>query len=216
MRAQRRIAYSLSTGPKLIHLALYTVESDLEEEFGTWYETEHAPEVLRRAGWRRMWRYQCVDGQPFASLYELDDDLPTEPHLSAAPFRSNRFAARGLRDYHARTWRKIHSVGDPPDQREWLNIVTVDVEAAHADAFNRWYNEVHVPEILTCPGWIANRRYECLDGGPRFLAVYDLEDATRPFASPEWEGAVGWDEHVEHIRGFHGFRVYSLIFECAA
>jgi hypothetical protein len=35
----------------------------------------------------------------------------------------------------------------------------------------------------------------------------------RPFNSPEWEAAVGWDEHVDHIRGFHGFRVYRLIFD---
>ena len=69
------------------------------------------------------------------------------------------------------------------------------------------------PEILACPGWHANRRYECLDGEPRFLAVYDLEDAERPFNSPEWAAAVGWDDHVDHIRGFHGFRVYELIFD---
>jgi hypothetical protein len=23
---------------------------------------------------------------------------------------------------------------------------------------------------------------------------------------------VGWDEHAQHIRGFHGFRIYELIY----
>ncbi len=47
----------------------------------------------------------------------------------------------------------------------------------------------------------------------RFVAIYDLEDATRPFSSPEYEAAVGWDEHAARVRGYHGFRIYRLSFE---
>ena len=199
----------------MIHLAIYEVDPALEDAFSRWYETEHVPVMLSRPGWRSARRYRCTDGQPYASLYELDDELPVEPHISEAPFRAGPFVARGLRSYHARTWKEIHTSGRPPARREWLNIVTVDVEKAGAEAFNRWYDEVHVPEILACPGWIANARYECVDGEPRYLAVYDLEDAVRPFSSPEWGAAVGWDEHVGQLRGFHGFRVYRQVFECA-
>jgi hypothetical protein len=197
----------------VIHLALFDLEAAAEPEFTRWYEGEHVPKMLARPGWRSMRRYRCTDGQPLLSIYELDDDLPVGPQISEAPFRSHRFATRGLRNYEARTWREIHSAGDHIEQPGWLNVVTVEVEAAHAEDFSRWYNEVHVPEILACPGWRANRRYECVDGEPRFLAIYDLEDAERPFNSPEWESAVGWDEHVENIRGFHGFRVYRLMFD---
>jgi hypothetical protein len=200
----------------VIHLALFDLEPGADDEFTRWYESEHASRMLARPGWRRMRRYRCTDGQPLLSLYDLDDDLPAEPHISEAPFRGgDRFAARGIRNYHARTYREIHAAGAHMDRPEWLNVVTVDIEPAYADEFNRWYNEVHVPEILACPGWHANRRYECVDGEPRFLAVYDLEDAERPFNSPEWESAVGWDDHVDHIRGFHGFRVYRLTFDSA-
>jgi hypothetical protein len=199
----------------VIHLARFELEPAREAEFRAWYEAEHVPAMLARPGWLRLRRYLCRDGRPHISLYDIDDDLATTPRLSEAPFRSRRFAARGIRDYHARTWREIHSAGAHQPRPEWLNIVTVDIEDAHAGEFDRWYNEVHVPEILACPGWIANRRYECVDGEPRFLAIYDLEDGERPFNSPEWEAAVGWDEHVDHIRGFHGFRVYRLIFDSA-
>jgi hypothetical protein len=197
----------------VIHLSVYEVEPALEEPFARWYEAEHVPAMLSRPGWRSLRRYRCTEGQPHASIYELDDDLPVEPHISEAPFRHGPFVARGLRSYHAATWREIRRAGSPPAHREWLNIVTVDVEDAGAEAFNRWYDEVHVPEILGCPGWIANVRYECLDGQPRYLAIYDLQDAERPFSSTEWEAAVGWDEYVGHIRGFHGFRVYQQVFE---
>lgn len=197
----------------MIHLAIYEVEPALEEAFTGWYEAEHVPAMLSRTGWQSLKRYRCTDGQPYASLYELDDALPTEPHISEAPFRGGPFVARGLRSYHARTWREIHRAGMPPKHRELLNIVTVDVEEAGAAGFNRWYDEVHVPEILGCPGWIASARYESLDGDSRYLAVYDLEDTQQPFDSPEWEAAVGWDEYVGYIRGFHGFRVYQKVFE---
>jgi hypothetical protein len=200
----------------VIHLALFDLEAGAEDEFTRWYEGEHAPRMLARPGWRRMRRYRCTDGHPLLSLYDLDDDLPVAPHISEAPFRTaDKFAARGIRNYHARTFREIHAAGDHMERPEWLNVVSVDIEPAYADEFNRWYNEVHVPEILACPGWHANRRYECVDGEPRFLAIYDLEDAERPFNSPEWEAAVGWDDHVDHIRGFHGFRVYRLTFDSA-
>jgi hypothetical protein len=199
----------------MIHLAIFDLEPAVEGEFLRWYEGDHVPAVLRRPGWRRARAYRCTDGQPLVSIYDVDDDVPTEPPLSEAPFRNERFAARGIRNYHARTWRELRSAGDHQARPEWINVVTVDIEAAHAAAFDRWYNDVHVPEILACPGWLANHRYECVDGEPRFLAVYDLGDDTLPFGTAEWRSAVGWDEHVDHIRGFHGFRVYRLMFACS-
>ncbi len=176
------------------------------------------PSMLTRPGWQRMRRYECTDGQPrYVSIYDLDDDADVvEGRISEAPYRASRYESRGIRNYHARTWREIHAAGDHLELPEWINLVTVDIEVDGAAEFNRWYNEVHVPEILACPGWRANRRYECLDGEPRFLAVYDLDDPDLPFDSPEWEAAVGWDEHVDNIRGYHGFRVYRLLSSCAA
>lgn len=199
----------------LIHVAALDLETEHERAFNLWYEREHVPLILSRPGWRRLRRYECLDlGPRFLSIYDLDPSLSgaAEP-LSEAPYRTGPFESRGIRNYHARTWRETHAAGEHLDRPEWINMVTVDIDAPHAAAFDRWYNEVHVPEILSCPGWRANRRYECVDGEPRFLALYDLDDAELPFASPEWEAAVGWDEHTDQIRGFHGFRVYELTFE---
>lgn len=200
----------------MIHLALFDVESELENAFLRWYEAEHAPSILSRPGWRRLSHYRCLDGHPFLSLYELDDDLPLQPSLSAAPFRHGPFTARGVRNYHARTWREIHAAGTPSTEARWINAVTVEIDERDRERFNRWYNDVHVPEILACPGWRSNRRFECVDGESSVLAIYELDDPELAFGSPEWESVVGWDEHVEYIRGFHGFRVYEAMFEQAA
>ena len=81
----------------MIHLAIYELDAALEEDFARWYEADHAPAMLSRPGWRSVRRYQCTDGQPYASIYELDDDVSTEPHIEAAPFRGGPFVARGVR-----------------------------------------------------------------------------------------------------------------------
>ena len=64
------------------------------------------------------------------------------------------------------------------------------------------------PEIVACPGWLAGRRFVCTEAPTVFLAIYELEDAERPFNSPEFDQAVGWDEHLPKLRGYHGFRIY--------
>jgi hypothetical protein len=161
-----------------------------------------------------MSQYRCLDGYPLLSLYELDDDLPLQPTLSAAPIRQGPFRARGLRNYFARTWREIHAAGTRTHAR-WINAVTVEIDEHDRERFDRWYNDVHVPEILACPGWRSNRRFECVDGESSVLAIYELDDPELAFGSPEWESVVGWDEHAAYIRGFHGFRVYALMFEQA-
>ena len=56
-----------------------------------------------------------------------------------------------------------------------LLIVFTDVDIENETEFNAWYNQEHVPERLSAPGFLDAARYEALRGGPRYLAVYELE-----------------------------------------
>jgi hypothetical protein len=58
-----------------------------------------------------------------------------------------------------------------------LLMVWTDVPADKEPDFNRWYNEEHMAERLAVPGFLAGARYEALKGGPKHLAVYELESA---------------------------------------
>lgn len=42
------------------------------------------------------------------------------------------------------------------------------------DEFNAWYDTEHLPERLAVPGVETALRFVCLDGNPRYLAMYDL------------------------------------------
>lgn len=58
-----------------------------------------------------------------------------------------------------------------------LLVVWFEVPVEFEEEFHDWYNTEHVPERETMPGFLSARRFVSVHGGPRYLAVYDLEDA---------------------------------------
>jgi hypothetical protein len=88
-------------------------------------------------------------------------------------------------------------------------VTTVDISSGAETDFNRWYNEIHLPEILACPGFISATRYECTDGQPRYIAIYELESPDA-LTTPEMKRVRGWGEMFPLVRDFHE-RVYSQI-----
>jgi hypothetical protein len=57
-----------------------------------------------------------------------------------------------------------------------LLMVWTDIDAEHEGEFNRWYDEEHIPRLLQVPGFLSAGRYQALRGGPKYLAIYELED----------------------------------------
>jgi hypothetical protein len=59
-----------------------------------------------------------------------------------------------------------------------LFIVKATIPAEQEAAFNRWYNEEHVPQVLQFPGLVSARRYKALEGEDKFqyMAMYELKD----------------------------------------
>jgi hypothetical protein len=54
-------------------------------------------------------------------------------------------------------------------------MVWADVPLDKEGEFNRWYNDEHLAERLAIPGFLSGARYEAVKGGPKHLAVYELE-----------------------------------------
>jgi hypothetical protein len=72
------------------------------------------------------------------------------------------------------------------------------------DEYNKWYSEVHLPDILAIPGFTAGRRYrapEGTDSGHRYLSVYDIEadDLLAPFAELRARSASGQNQSSDVI-----------------
>lgn len=53
-----------------------------------------------------------------------------------------------------------------------------DYRGNDEQAFHRWYNRRHIPErVPGLPGFLRARRFAALSGGPKFIALYDLQSA---------------------------------------
>ena len=80
-----------------------------------------------------------------------------------------------------------------------LLVVFADVDSEHDAEFNAWYNEEHIPERLSALGFLDAARYQALKGGPRYLAVYELESAAA-MQSPEYlrqsQNPTDWTKRV--------------------
>ena len=48
-----------------------------------------------------------------------------------------------------------------------------DVDASIGDDYERWYFQEHLPERVGVPGFLAGRRYEAVEGAPKFLTYYE-------------------------------------------
>ncbi len=68
----------------------------------------------------------------------------------------------------------------------WL-VATRCTDPAREEEFNRWYDEVHLPDILSIPHVVAAQRFRlardasrspgpwAAEDGPRYLAIYELD-----------------------------------------
>ena len=71
-----------------------------------------------------------------------------------------------------------------------LLLMMTDIDPANEEDFNRWYEEEHLAERMAIPGFINARRFTALEGGPKYLALYDLESPD-VLQSPAYRHVVG-------------------------
>lgn len=80
-------------------------------------------------------------------------------------------------------------------------IAAFDVPEDMVDEFNEWYDNDHIPEkVGAVPGFLRARRYEAQGNGPRFLAIYELEDLS-VLDNPTYVGNLtGRSEGTERMK----------------
>ena len=57
-----------------------------------------------------------------------------------------------------------------------LLLATMEPPAHIEEEFQDWYDSEHFPERRDCAGFETASRFVCVDGWPRFIALYDLTD----------------------------------------
>jgi len=91
-------------------------------------------------------------------------------------------------------------------------LVLCEIDAEVEDDWNRWYNDVHLPDALACPGVICGARYKSegevslTDHGTRerqatvaYTTVYEIE-GPEVLETPEFQAMAGWYQFADRIK----------------
>jgi hypothetical protein len=81
-----------------------------------------------------------------------------------------------------------------------LLIVTMEPPPAMEEEFNDWYDTEHFPQRRALPGFLSGSRWVCLDGWPRYLALYELNGLSA-LETPEYRAvsdlnSTPWSQRV--------------------
>ena len=71
-----------------------------------------------------------------------------------------------------------------------LLMVWADIDPEFEAEYHRWYDDEHIAHLLAVPGFLSAGRYVALKGGPKYLALYDLE-SPEVLQSPAYRHVVG-------------------------
>lgn len=86
-----------------------------------------------------------------------------------------------------------------------LMLALMEPTPEHEEEFNDWYDSEHLPERAACPGFLTATRLVCVEGWPRYGALYDLEDID-VLHQPDYLSFAGrrpWSARVvSKVRGF--------------
>ncbi len=98
------------------------------------------------------------------------------------------------------------------DMPNCVFVVTAEIDPAQEEAWNKWYDEVHLPDALACPGVIRGTRYlhardaslmdhgQAGDDGARvYVTLYEF-DSPEAMDTPEFQAMRGWYQFADHIK----------------
>ena len=94
-----------------------------------------------------------------------------------------------------------------------LFVVRASITPEREEAFNRWYNEEHCPQLLQFRGAVSARRYRAIMGEDRYqyMAVYEFESEATFQRFLEFRAPGGAEARVRRpFRGRLGARPLGL------
>lgn len=187
----------MSTKPLLV--VRMNVVPEKEEEFNAWYNQVHLPDLMRAPGVVGARRYVAIRGRPkYMALYEFADET------GMAAYQASEEGKRARQDF-LRRWPPFTSdlsrhlyrplatllpAGTATDAGltdRPVQIATLNIAPERKEEIIRWYDTHHIAQILTFPGALSARRYEAIEGEPRYMTLYEYqsEDALEAFSASD-------------------------------
>lgn len=186
-----------------------------EQDFINWYTNIHLGDVLECPGFingRLQMAKEFRDGRgKLLASYEIqsediDQTMAIRREMREEEKRRGRYG--NILDYFSHNWRDVlwrqivRKVADKEHGlgvEKWVNLVETNcVDPSREQEFNDWYTNIHLPDVLETPGFMAATRYEMKefrDGRGKYLTVYEIEtgdidktmEIRREKRKKEWE-----------------------------
>ena len=67
-----------------------------------------------------------------------------------------------------------------------LQVGRMNIPTNIENEWNDWYNQIYVPNYETVTGVIRGRRYQTMEGSPKYMTFYELESAMAS-QTEEWQ-----------------------------
>ena len=188
-------------------LVMIDVPAEHEAELNRWYDEEHFPERMACDGILNGRRMSAVEGGPkYLAYYDLESpavlQAPAYQKIAARTSWTTRMAGnftRSMRNVYVEIRPEV--VNGPRKTGNGLLLVAIDVAPQHEAELHRWDDEEHARERMAIPGFLRVRRFQALEGAPKFLALYDIE-SPEVLETPEykyWSGP-GTTDFTKRIR----------------
>ncbi|MBV9578405.1 MAG: hypothetical protein JO057_07445 [Chloroflexi bacterium] len=172
--------------------------------FNDFYSDTHVPEVVaNNPGFVRGSRYELLGPDPrgdfgprWLAVYEMTNQAAADTYTAGADRAAQNPAFTpgppGWRDVTIvwrMIWRQLSERGAATEPPTSIFVVGIDVPAntdgPSLTAFNNFYDETHVPEVMGIGGYARGTRFERYQafahpapGCPQFCAVYEADAAT--------------------------------------
>ena len=182
-------------------MAWTDVDPEHEQAFNTWYNDEHMACLAEVPGFLSGARYAALRGGPkYLAMYELEDhnvlrsaEFLDKMRYKPSPRRSTVSPSHIGRNFLLNGYRqifpaKVHPADYPNESPRFLQMGRITVASHMEDEFNAWYNTAYIPGYLKVPGVIRARRFVAVEGEPKYLTVYEFENAGVP-DSKAWAAA---------------------------
>lgn len=205
------------------------VPAEVEDQFNRWYDQEHVPERLAITGVLNAARYvACQGGPKYLACYELDQPEVyfSDPwkKLLKNPTEGTKCLSPSVigSNFILNLYRMIYpdTLSEEALQAEMsptLLVGRMSVPPDLEETFNHTYNTERLPECHKVPGYIRNRRFQAVQGQPKYTTVHEIQspavaktpewDAWRTMETPVWNSQVR--PHMVHESGSPG--IYQRI-----
>ncbi|KAH6672053.1 hypothetical protein B0J14DRAFT_639994 [Halenospora varia] len=192
-----------------------TNPSDISpQNFKSWYEEEHIPDVFATKQIHSACRYQNIDpsaNRPYLALYPVPDMkfLGSQQFLDIPVASKKYFSGPDVKcfdvaEFDTRFYEFVHSFekeGVKSGPARLVISAALTPAPGTDDDFDAWYKQEHYRTLSECAGYVRTRRFKLKESlieknVPTYLALHEFDSESLPQEDLQKTAETPWAKKV--------------------